>query len=147
MRIVGEWQVGDQGGATRPVIQAHVKSADGGLVAEDFLVDSGADRTVFSTGLLRGLGFPTTSSSQSSILQGIGGVCESIVVRTVVVFTCDDRGVAHMRSEFAAFTDHSATDLSILGRDVLNHFDLILSRRRNEVLLLAPNHQYRVEQV
>ena len=28
---------------------------------------------------------------------------------------------------------------------VLNHFDVILSRRRNEVLLLAPNHQYRVE--
>ena len=51
-----------------------------------------------------------------------------------------------MRGEFAAFTDRSATDLSILGRDVLNHFELILSRRRNEVLLLAPNHHYRVEQ-
>ena len=41
----------------------------------------------------------------------------------------------------------AVTDLSILGRDVLNHFDLILSRRRNEVLLLAPNHHYRVDQV
>ena len=39
----------------------------------------------------------------------------------------------------------TATDLSILGRDVLNHFDVILSRRNNEVLLLAPNHRYRVE--
>ena len=68
-------------------------------------------------------------------------------MRTVVVLTCDGRSVAHMRGEFAAFTDPSATDLSILGRDVLNHFDVILSRRRNEVLLLAPNHQYRVEQV
>jgi hypothetical protein len=37
--------------------------------------------------------------------------------------------------------------MSILGRDVLNHFDLILSRRRNEVLLVAPNHQYRIEQI
>ena len=44
-------------------------------------------------------------------------------------------------------SDASATDMSILGRDVLNHFDLILSRRRSEVLLLAPNHQYRVVQV
>jgi hypothetical protein len=35
--------------------------------------------------------------------------------------------------------------MSILGRDVLDHFDLIESRRRNEVLLLAQNHQYRVE--
>jgi hypothetical protein len=67
-------------------------------------------------------------------------------VQTVVVLTRDDGGEVFMRGEFAAFTDRSATDLSILGRDVLNHFDLILSRRRNEVLLLAPNHQYRVEQ-
>jgi hypothetical protein len=37
--------------------------------------------------------------------------------------------------------------MSVLGRDVLVQFDVILSRRRNEVLLLAPNHQYRVEQV
>ena len=51
-----------------------------------------------------------------------------------------------MRGEFAAFTDPAATDLSILGRDILNHFDVILSRRRNEVLLLAANHQFRVEQ-
>jgi hypothetical protein len=27
---------------------------------------------------------------------------------------------------------------------VLDHFDVILSRRRNEVLLLAPNHDYQV---
>ena len=44
------------------------------------------------------------------------------------------------------FTDSTATDRSILGRDVLNHFDVILSRRQNEVLLLAPNHSYRVEE-
>jgi hypothetical protein len=32
---------------------------------------------------------------------------------------------------------YANTDLSILGRDVLNHFDVILTRRRNEVPLLA----------
>ena len=36
-------------------------------------------------------------------------------------------------------------DLSVLGRDVLDNFDLIVSRRRDEVLLLAPAHSYRVE--
>ena len=68
------------------------------------------------------------------------------MVKTVVELTRDDGGEVHMRGEFAAFTDSSATDLSILGRDILNHFDVILSRRRNEVLLLASNHQYHVEQ-
>lgn len=37
-----------------------------------------------------------------------------------------------------------AIDLSILGRDVLNNFDVIISRPRNEVLLLAPRHTYQV---
>jgi hypothetical protein len=50
-----------------------------------------------------------------------------------------------MRGEFAGFTDPTATDLSILGRDVLDHFDVLISRRRNEIWLLAPRHGYRIE--
>ena len=34
--------------------------------------------------------------------------------------------------------------MSILGREILDHFDVILSRRRNEVLLLTKEHSYRV---
>jgi len=79
------------------------------------------------------------------VLQGISGACGFVVVKTLIELTRDDAVPIHMRGEFAAFTDPTATDLSILGRDVLNHFDVILSRRRNEVLLLAPKHEYRVE--
>ena len=42
--------------------------------------------------------------------------------------------------------DVDATDLSVLGRDVVDHFDVLLSRRRNEVVLLAQRHRSRVEQ-
>ena len=72
-------------------------------------------------------------------LQGISGTCGFVLVRTVLEFNRDDGRSDHMRGEFAAFTDPNATDLSILGREGLNHFDVILSRRCNEVLLLAPN--------
>ena len=68
-----------------------------------------------------------------------------MLVDTVLEFAIQDGPPARVRGQFAAFTEPTATDLSILGRDVLNHFDLILSRRNNEVLLLAPNHRYRVE--
>jgi hypothetical protein len=60
-------------------------------------------------------------------------------------FKRDDGGTAVVRGEFAAFTDPAATDLSILGRDVSNNFDLILSWPRNEILMLAAPHCYRVE--
>ena len=74
------------------------------------------------------------SEPTGSILRGIGGVGESVIVKTVVILTRDDGGEVFMRGEFAAFTDRSSTDISILGRDVLNHFDLILSRRRQRGL-------------
>lgn len=144
MRIAGEWRVCDDG-VTRPALRAKVQAADGAYHVDVFLVDSCADRTVFSENLLSRLGFPMTPAPESMILQGISGTCGFVVVETVVELTRDDAGPIHMRGEFAAFTDPTATDLSILGRDVLNHFDVILSRRRNEVLLLAPTHEYRVE--
>ena len=46
--------------------------------------------------------------------------------------------------QFAAFTYPNASDMSILGRDVLNVFDVIVSRRRNEVVLLAEHHRYQI---
>ena len=47
MRIVGNWWLCDDG-ATRPTLAADVLAADGQLVRERFLVDSGADHTVLS---------------------------------------------------------------------------------------------------
>ena len=43
-------------------------------------------------------------------------------MKTVVELTNDGGGPARIRGEFAAFTDAMATDLSILGRDVLTEF-------------------------
>jgi hypothetical protein len=79
------------------------------------------------------------------IFQGIGGSSEFVLVDTVLEFASQDGAPARVRGQFAAFTDPTATDLSILGRDVLNHFDLILSWRNTEVLLLTLAHTYRVE--
>ena len=61
-----------------------------------------------------------------------------MLVATALEFRAADGGAARVRGEFAAFTDPLATDLSVLGRDVLDNFDLILSRRHDEILLLAP---------
>jgi hypothetical protein len=146
MLIVGEWRVCDDG-TTRPAVQAKVQAADGSFHVEFFLVDSCADRTVLSAALLGRLGFSASVAPAGFALQGVGGVSNYVLIQSAVEFTRDDGGLALVRGEYAAFTDPAATDLSILGRDVLNLFDVILSRRRNEVLLLAHNHQYRVEQI
>jgi hypothetical protein len=144
MRIVGEWLICDDL-VPRPCVRGRVVGADGTFSEDDFLIDTGADRSVFGAGLLAKLGILTVTPSTEIALQGIGGNSAFVLLITVLELTRDDGGPAHIRGEFAAFNDPNASNLSILGRDVLYHIDVILSRRRNEVLLLAPNHQYRVE--
>ena len=146
MRIVGKWLHCDDG-ITRPTIRAHVQGADGQAYSDDFLIDSGADRTVFSAALSDALNLPSDRPLPTTALAGVGGTTAFVLMETSIELIRDDGRPVIIRGEFAAFTDLQATDLSILGRDVLDNFDLILSRRRDEVLLLAPNHQYHVSRI
>jgi Aspartyl protease len=143
MLVRGEWQLRDDG-VMRPIVRARVGGYDN-PVPENFLIDSGADRTVLSMVLVTRLQLPARSVPPGSTLSGIGGTSAFVLVTTVVEFLRDDGGLVRVRGEFAGFIDPTATDLSILGRDVLDHFDLVLSRRRREIFLLAPRHQYRIE--
>ncbi len=143
MVIVGEWLLCDDG-ITRPIVRVEVSRADGSLTDERFLVDTAADRTALSAALLKKLQFLGNHAPPGVTLEGIGGASPYVVVTTVLEFRRNDGELARVRGDFAAFTDPAATDLSILGRDVLDNFDVITSRRRNQVLLLAGNHQYQV---
>jgi hypothetical protein len=108
------------------------------------LVDSAADRTVLTYAVQADLQLPTVPPPPGLSFQGVGGTTPFIVVKTTLQFARTDGGPARFQGEFAVFTNPNALDMSILGRDVLNHLDVILSRRRNEVLLMAPPHQYTV---
>ena len=139
MRINGEWCLCDDG-ITRPTILVDVLAADGSNCKNQFIIDSGADRTVFTSDLLNQLGL--SSDAPAGIkLVGVGGRQAFVNVQTVLEFVCDDRRTIRVRGDFAAFTDPTALDMSVLGRDVTNNFDLILSRPRNEVTLLAAPHR------
>jgi hypothetical protein len=140
MRIVGEWQLNDDG-ITRPVLNGKVRAADGSLYATEFLIDTGADRSVLAAALANSLGLPA-NPEVGIALQGVGGISGSVFLTTMVELMADDGTPARIHGQFAAFTDPTAADMSILGRDVLDHFDVIVSRRRDAILLLAGQHQY-----
>jgi hypothetical protein len=145
MRIVGSWLLCEDG-VTRPVVRVKVLGSDGRSHIDDFLIDSAADRTVFSADVLKGLQFTGNHSHPGFALRGIGGESPFLLVNAIVELTRDDGKPTRVHGEYAALTNPGATDLSILGRDVLYNFDLILGRCHKEVLLLAPNHHYCVEQ-
>ena len=146
MQIKGEWLTCDDG-VTRPVAIAHLPDADGKPRAERFLVDSGADRTVLSASILAKLKLAPVQPPEGSGLVGVGGRTPYVLIAAVLVFAREGGGFARVRGEFAAFSELSATDFSVLGRDILNNFDVILSRPRSELLHLAPNHRYLVTEL
>ncbi len=105
-------------------------------------MDSGADRTVFNAALTSKLNLATQPAEDR--IQGVAGECEYVTMQSALVFKRDDGVSVRVRGEFLGLLDPRATDLCVLGRDVLDNFDVIHSRRRGEVLLLAPPHQYQV---
>ena len=143
MQVLGKWFLCDDG-VTRPSVEVHVFDVDNRSHHEIFLVDSLADRSVLTATLLSKLRLPTRSLGPGLALVGIGGQQAAVIVKTKQELVRDDGVPVAVSGDFTAFVDPAATDMSVLGRDVLNNFDLILSWRRKEVLLLAPNHQYSV---
>jgi hypothetical protein len=144
MRIVGTWRRCDDGVA-RPALQGVLFDARGRPLTEWFLIDSGADQTVLSGVVCLRLGIPGRRPDAGHRLMGIGGASDFLLVPTEMEFTGDAGQVVRVRGELASFTDPTATDFSVLGRDVLDNFDLIVSRRNNEILLLAGAHRYRID--
>src|SRR4051794_27274513 len=70
MRIVGEWFLCTDT-VTRPIVKGYVPNASGTDCRERFLVDTGADRTVFTAGFLAKLNLPSVAAPQSIALAGV----------------------------------------------------------------------------
>ena len=143
MRINGEWMKCEDG-VCRPMLRVEVLADDGSQYAEHFLVDSGADCTALRAELQRKLGLPEKSAPAGIDVSGIGGASSFVVVKTTLELACDDGVPVHFSGEIAALTSPQASDLSILGRDILDQFDVILSKPRDEVVLLSQHHHYQI---
>jgi hypothetical protein len=146
MRIVGDWRTCDDG-IVRPVLRSVLFDVHGQPLTEWFLIDTGADQTVLSGTVYFRLAIAGRLPDSDHRLMGIGGATDFVLITTEAELTREDGQVVRIRGELAAFTDAAATDFSVLGRDVLDHFDLVMSRRTDEISLLAGNHRYRIESV
>jgi hypothetical protein len=143
MVIVGEWSI-EEDGIPRPVVKIELPAPAGPVIVEPFLVDTGADCTVLSARLLAKLALPPETVATGAVLHSLGGQTGSVVIDSSLIFASSDGRNATVKGRFMATTETTALDLSVLGRDVLSNFDVIVSRRRNEVLLIASSHGYAV---
>ena len=141
MRVNGRW-LPDASGTLCPTMRVWVQAQGGRWQEVDFLVDTGADRTVFSAELAADLGLPSTTAVE---LSGVGGSASSVWVTRSLRLLRDDGGAITLKSDFRGLTQLSALDSSLLGRDVLDHFTVIIDRPHNVVCLLAERHQYTIQ--
>jgi hypothetical protein len=105
-----------------------------------FLVDTGAGRTVLSRDILDELGLPFELSEQP--VEGVGGVAASVELQTEIRFNRHEGGQASFTIRCAAVMDPGALDLSVLGRDILGWFALIVDQPGDTICLIRQNHRY-----
>ena len=141
MLVKGRWHE-FQGEATRPIIEASVLTADGEWEPVTFLLDAGADRTVLEARLIPLLTPVDSPAALSPQLGGVGGLVETVQMQTRIRFFRDDGGHVSVKGPFAVFTELESSDISLLGRDVTNNFDVIYSFLKRDVLLLSAPHTY-----
>jgi hypothetical protein len=142
MLINGSWFV-CQDDTLRPVIHAKVLAANGSWQPAPFLVDTGADRTLLSGNVWLSLGMPADKPAYE--LSGLGGSSESVFADTKLQFRREDGTDVVVRGPFVVFTTPDTLDMSLLGRDVLNLFALIVDRPRDVVYLLGLRHHYKID--
>lgn len=141
MRFNGEWLQCDDG-VVRPVLRAEILAGTNDWRHLELLIDTGADRTVLSADVLVMLMLPHVPVGDR--LAGAGGLIDTVAVRTQLSILRDDGTPVILRGEYAACTQSSALDMSVLGRDILDMFTLILDRPGNQITLLGGEHRYSI---
>jgi hypothetical protein len=141
MRIEGEWRRAPTG-AFRPMVNVAV-GASGVTEASTFLVDTGATRTVISLKTASKLGIDL-AALPAFVVEGVGGLAECVELPVRLATARETGEPVFITGPFLAFRSGDSGSDDLLGNDVLGNFDVIVSRRRNEVLLLAGEHAYAV---
>jgi len=92
------------------------------------------------------LGLPRILISRLSVV-GVGGAVTTVPVDAKLHLFRDTGGPVALNGPFLAFTDPDALDISVLGRDLLNHFALIVDWPSQTICLLNQNHRYAITSV
>ena len=142
MVIGGEWLLFDDG-IFRPIIRGEILSGDDSWAEIYFLVDTGADRTVFNAAVLTKLNLPFLEAENR--IGGVGGLVNSVTVETQIRLLRENGNQVAFRGKYAAVTELEALDFCVLGRDILDNFAVIVDFPQEFIGLIRQNHIYRIE--
>src|ERR671925_585830 len=107
MRIDGQWLLSDDG-VMRPMISGEILTGNGSWERSEFLVDTGADRTVLSAATWAKLALQPVAMPEG--ISGVGGMVDSVIVETQIQLTREDAGNVVFRGRYVAVTELEALD-------------------------------------
>jgi hypothetical protein len=128
-----------------PAIDAEFENPFGLRQKFSFLIDTGADATILNWEVLLFSDVDLDSLPRLNV-SGVGGLVEVLVVNTQFWLRRENNARINFPGSFRAFPDPNDLETSILGRDVLNHFAVIVDRPGDNVSLLHGNHHYTIHQ-
>lgn len=109
-----------------------------------FLVDTGADQTVVSAAILAALALQPRAAQDR--IGGVGGIVNSVLLETQIRFYRETGSPVVFRGQYRAITEIEALDISVLGRDIMGLFSVLVDQPGNVVCLLGQQHRYTIEQ-
>ena len=136
----------NEAGILRPYISGFVYSSRRVWLEYAFLVDSGADVTFLHYGSLDELAIDTSNLEVYDDVGGVGGKDVPYIKFSSKLQFISGEDVKVFKGDINIFLDPHATDVPLLGRDVLDHFAVLLDCRRSQVLLLDEMAKYRVNE-
>ncbi|MBI3798780.1 MAG: aspartyl protease family protein [Deltaproteobacteria bacterium] len=129
-------------GAYRPSLTAYVLSTDGRWIKQSFLVDTGADITFLPQRSIAMLGIDTSGVTVKDDVGGVGGQGVPYIEYPTQVRLISPVGAQVLEGTLNVFLDPHASDVPLLGRDVLDTFTCIFDRTKEQVLLIEPPDRY-----
>jgi hypothetical protein len=85
-------------------------------------------------------------SNSADRIGGIGGLAESVTIAAESRLLRDDGKWVTFKGEYAACLNYETLDMSVLGRDILNLFALVVDRAANVVTMIGQAHSYTIHQ-
>jgi hypothetical protein len=143
MRIEGRWLLCSDG-IERPVIDVHLVLPTRQVAALPMLLDTGADFTILAYAAGQSLATYLQPTPASTTAQGIGGQFPTQMLNVGLLFTGTDGRQVMLNGPIPTLAAPANPDLSVLGRDVLDRFELVYSRTRSSITLLTPPDSFTI---
>jgi len=131
-------------GAHRPFLTAYILASGGRWIRYAFLLDTGADVTFLPYRAMRALEIDVSRVEVRDDVGGIGGYGIPYISYATEIRLVSPTGARVFGGTVNVFLDLHATDVPLLGRDVLDNFVCIFDRAKSEILLLDTPDTYQV---